>query len=365
MNEIVPSGDMERQIAAAMDSSALAVISRQEIDVQIVTAHRFPRSLKNFRGEVADMTTLNEEVAAECSYALPRQGKVIEGPSARFAEILLSAWGNCRAAARVVNDDGTFITAQGIFHDLQKNSAVAFEVRRRITDSKGRRYSDDMIAVTGNAASSIALRNAILKGIPKALWSDLWSQARKTAVGDHKTLANRRADALKLFQNYGVSQDQLCEFLQIKGPEEITTDHLGLLRGMATAFKEGDTTPEEVFARPSAPTLSKQPPKSINDKLKDFGGADQSLPSAAAEAPAQGAGAGEPASSSSSGDAGTPSQEKPDPLDEAHQAGRKACRDGHLLEAMPQKYARYTKLKAAYKDGYQQEGERLEAEMNQ
>lgn len=56
------------------------------------------------------------------------------------------------------------MTAQGVFHDLERNVAITYEVRRRIVDKNGRRYKPDMIGVTANAACSIALRNAILRG---------------------------------------------------------------------------------------------------------------------------------------------------------------------------------------------------------
>ena len=88
--------------AMSVDGSTAALISRSEIDMQVATAHKFPRSIKRFRQEALQMVTLNESVAESCIYALPRSGKTIEGPSARFAEVIASAWGNCRAGARAV-----------------------------------------------------------------------------------------------------------------------------------------------------------------------------------------------------------------------------------------------------------------------
>ncbi|KAG1166891.1 hypothetical protein G6F35_017935 [Rhizopus arrhizus] len=106
------------------------------------------------------MVTLSQSIAEQCVYALPRDGKTIEGPSARFAEVIASAWGNNRAGARVIDDKGEFIIAQGVFHDLERNVAITYEVQRRIVDRQGRRFKPDMIGVTANAACSIALRNA-------------------------------------------------------------------------------------------------------------------------------------------------------------------------------------------------------------
>jgi hypothetical protein len=244
-----------------VESSTIALLNKSEIDQQIATAHKYPRSIKRFRDETLQMVTLNENVAAECIYSLPRGGKTIEGASARFAEVVASAWGNSRAGARVVNDQGNFVTAQGVFHDLEKNVAITYEVQRRITDKNGKRFSDDMIVVTANAACSVALRNAILKGVPKAFWSDMYEAARATVMGDYKTLANRRADALKAFQGYGVTQDQVCSTLGVKGVEDISLENLVTLRGILTAIKDGDTTPEQAFAQNGAATTGNGKPE--------------------------------------------------------------------------------------------------------
>lgn len=243
------STDYEQDVSSmAVESGIVALLNKSEIDMQVATAHKYPRSIKRFRDETLQMVTLNEVVAESCIYALPRGGKTIEGPSARFAEVIASAWGNCRAGARVVSDQGDFITAQGVFHDLERNVAITFEVQRRITDGKGRRYQADMIGVTGNAASSIALRNAILKGVPKAFWDDMYQAARKVVMGDVKTLANRRAEAIKAFVAFGVNQQQIIEKLEVAGVEDIGLEHLVILRGLLTAIREGDTTAEQAFS---------------------------------------------------------------------------------------------------------------------
>ena len=148
-----------------MDVAVLSAVSKAELDQQITTARAFPRSLKSFVTECREMACLNEKVASECFYIMPRDGKNIEGPSVRLGEIVQSAWGNCQSGARVVEEGQDFITAQGVFYDLQRNVKITMEVRRRITDKKGRRYSQDMVNVTGNAAvagraESMQLRTA-------------------------------------------------------------------------------------------------------------------------------------------------------------------------------------------------------------
>lgn len=249
---------VEREVPMTAETGMVALLNKSEIDQQIATAHRFPRSIKRFRDEALQMVTLSESVAEQCIYALPRDGKTIEGPSARFAEVVASAWGNCRAGARVVDDSGEFVTAQGVFHDLERNVAITYEVQRRIVNKRGQRYSADMIGVTANAACSIALRNAILKGVPKAFWEDMYSEARRVIMGDVKTLANRRAAAVAAFQKFGVSAEQITAKLGVGGVEDITLEHLVTLKGLLTAIRDGDTTPEDAFGTASAkPTAAK------------------------------------------------------------------------------------------------------------
>ena len=243
------------------EGTTVALLNKSEIDQQIATAHAYPRSIKKFRDDALQMVTLTESVAAGCIYALPRDGKVIEGPSARCAEVIASAWGNCRAGARVVSDQGEFVTAQGVFHDLERNVAITYEVQRRITGKSGKRFSADMIGVTANAACSIALRNAILKGVPKAFWSDIYEAARKCAAGNAASLVTRRAEAIKAFAVYGIKEEQILKTLNRPGVADVTLDDLVILRGMYTAIKEGETTPEEAFAAPEI-----QMPKAKSEK---------------------------------------------------------------------------------------------------
>lgn len=272
MNDSVSGNEIvEREMTA--DAGMVALLNKSEIDMQISTAHKFPRSITKFRKEVFEMVTISEAVADECFYALPRkepngQTKMIEGPSARFGEIVASAWGNCRAGARVVDDSGDFVTAQGVFHDLERNVAITYEVKRRIVGSNGRRYSVDMIGVTGNAAASIALRNAILKGVPKAFWSAMYEDARRTAIGDVKTLPTRRATVMEALRKLGATEAQVFAKLNIGGADDIGLDEIAALKGMITAIKDGDTTVEQAFAVESneGPTTpAKAAPKSKSE----------------------------------------------------------------------------------------------------
>lgn len=257
------------------------LVNRAEIDMQVATAHKFPRSLQGFNDEVMYMVTKNEATAGDCIYSLPRNGTVIEGASARFAEVIANAWGNCRRGARVIEIRNDVVVAQGVFHDLQKNVATSLEVQRKIIDKNGKRFSADMINMTANAACSVAVRNAVLQGIPKSFWGEMYEAARKVVMGDVKTLVKRRADFFAHFQRFGITQEQIFNVLGVKGAEDIGLDHIVILRGIATAIKEGELTPETAFAvKEEKPAINMPERKSKQEKNEQTASEAQTTPTA-------------------------------------------------------------------------------------
>lgn len=240
---------MENEITVVetVSESALSLITKAEIDTQISTAKAFPRSLKMFLDRAMSMATISEEVAASCNYALPRGGKSLEGPTVRLAEIVCSSYGNIRAGARVIANDGKTVTAQGICHDLETNYCVTVEVKRKITDKFGKTYNEDMQVVTGNAACAVAYRNAVFKVVPSALVNDIYEKSREVARGTAETLPKRRDKAVEYLKGIGVTPAQICEVLEIKKIEDIDLDKLETLRGMATLIKNGESTVKDLF----------------------------------------------------------------------------------------------------------------------
>jgi hypothetical protein len=239
----------ESFLPALSDTGMVSTIVRAELDSQIATARQYPRSLKTAIDNIMSLATLDEQTAAENMFALPRGGKPIRGPSIRLAEIIAQQWGNCRVEARVIAIDraNKVITAEGTFHDLETNSAMRSVVQRRISDKRGRLFNDDMIVVTGNAACSIARRNAVLAGVPKAVWRKAYEASERVVAGDIKTLATRRDGAIKAFATYGVKPEQVFAALDVKGLDEIMLEHIPTLLGMFSALKDGETTVEEMF----------------------------------------------------------------------------------------------------------------------
>ena len=124
---------------------------------------------------------------------------------------------------------------------------ISIEVKRRVTNRDGNRYSDDMIATTGNAACSIALRNAAFRVIPLALVKPVYEAAKKLAIGDAKSLVQRRAASIDHFAKLGIAKEKVCEALNVRSVDDIQLEHLEILIGYATAIKDGDVSVDEIF----------------------------------------------------------------------------------------------------------------------
>lgn len=238
----VSQGEVE-----VVDVGAVEALTRAEIDKQITTAKQYPRSIVEVKKSLRDLATSDMETAASCMYKLPRGGKSIEGGSVRFAEMLAYSWGNSRVGARVVAVEPEYVVAQGFFFDLERNVAISFEVKRRITGRDGKRFDADMIGVTGNAACAIAYRNAVLKGVPKPFWQEAYNAAVNVVRGTAKTLKANIDVALDYAVKFGVSEVQVLAALGVKDRASMTGDHLVELRGMLQSIKDGDATIEATF----------------------------------------------------------------------------------------------------------------------
>lgn len=248
---------------------AQRAIEVAEIESQIATAKRYPRDIAVFKEKLMAMANLDQETAEGCYYALPRGGKAIDGPSIRLAEIALSCYGNCVAEADVLNEDDKFIYGMGQCRDLENNIAVRVKARRRITYKNGKRFNDDMIAVTANAVCAIALRNAIFKIVPGAYLKPVFEKCKETAVGKAKSLASRRAEVVKRVMQFGVVEERILKVLNRKSIEEITFDDVAILIGLGTAIKDGDTTVEEAF-----PLDFKEAQKESQETIKKEAGSE-------------------------------------------------------------------------------------------
>lgn len=235
------------QLAASLDRA-----ERANIDIQVSTAKQYPRSLSRCVNNAVAIATMDKETAQSCGYALPRGGKPITGPSVHLAKIIAQQYGNLRAEAKVVEITDKQVVSRGTAWDLENNYAVSFEVRRSIIGRNGNRFTDDMITVTGNAANSIAYRNAVFGIVPKSITDKAYKAAQHLITGDlsdEEKLIKRRDGAIKHFiDTYGITEEEVVKLCGKHTVNQIQADEIALLLGFAQSLKDGDTTVEELMA---------------------------------------------------------------------------------------------------------------------
>lgn len=229
----------------------LDTIERANVDSQIATAKQYPRDLRRAINNSVAMATMDIPTAQSCGYALPRGGKPITGPSVHLAKLIVSNYGNIRAEAKVVQITDKQVISRGTCWDLENNVATAFEVRRSIVGRTGQRFSDDMITVTGNAANSIAYRNAVFSVIPRAITDKVYQAAQHCITGDlsdEDKIIARRKKCIDYFKDeFGITEQEVVMLCGKKTVNQIKAPEIALLLGITQSLTDGDTTVDELM----------------------------------------------------------------------------------------------------------------------
>ena len=239
------------QLPNAENYIQLDSFDKANVDAQVSTAKRYPRNISRAVDNSIALATLDNETAQSMGYALPRGGKPITGPSVHLAKLVVSNWGNMRTEAKVVSVTDKEVISRGTAWDLENNVASAFEVRRNITGKDGRRFNEDMITVTGNAANSIAYRKAVFAVVPQGIVDKIYKAAQKQITGDlsdEDKLIKRRANAIKFFHDeYAITEDEVLKLCGKQTVKQIKADEIALLIGIMQSLKDGDTTVDELM----------------------------------------------------------------------------------------------------------------------
>lgn len=242
------------------------------IDMQIVTAKRYPRNLKLCINNAITTVTLSSDSAQSCMYSLKKGGKLITGPSVVLAKILAQEFGNMRIENRVVGYDSTHVTCEATCFDLEKNFAIRTQIKKSIVGNSGR-FSEDMCVITGNAGNAIALRNAIFAIIPKAVVDKVYNSARATITGDisdeQKLTARRTAIFAGFKEGYPdlkITDEDICKSVGKQSIAHITSEDILVLIGYENAFKHGEMKAAEVFKGESVSLPQTKPQEKIEEE---------------------------------------------------------------------------------------------------
>lgn len=257
------------------------------IDTQIATAKQYPRNITKAVSNIVAIVSMDVKTAEACNYTLKRGTKNISGPSVHLAKIIAQSWGNMRIDAKIVAIEDRQIVSQAVAFDLENNLAIKVEVRRSIMQNEyeykngksiktGRmiRMNDDMITMTGNAANAIALRNAIFGVIPHVVTEKGYVAAKNVITGDisdEQKMAKAIKNLLDGFKDlYNVTEKEVLAVIGKAAVQHITADDIVMLKGIAQAIKDGDTTAELSFKQDAQKEESKAATKKkIEDAIVD------------------------------------------------------------------------------------------------
>lgn len=256
---------------------ALEIMERTQLESMMQFAIDHPRKeIQKFRQQVLSQATVDEETAESCIYTLKRWNAeekkyvYIQGPSIRLAEFVAGGYQNIRAGARVIDNDGRKVTAQGVCMDLENNVSMSAEVSRKITHKDGRPYSEDMQIVTGQACCAIAKRNAIFAVVPFGLIKPVYEEIKRVVTGNVSTLQVKREKLFKRFYSMGVDKERILRVLGKESIESVDLEDLSLLVGLGTAIKDKEISIEEAFTVSTEEDEEETPParkQKLRDKL--------------------------------------------------------------------------------------------------
>lgn len=224
------------------EAGATESMRRADRGMSLEHAARNPRELSVCLRRLTEFVTHNAAAAAACIYSLPRGGKQVTGPSVRFAEMVVAAWGSLEVKTTIVSIDGDAVVISGRAHDLEVNSVVELDTRRLVQKKRGAVKADeDMRQLAVASGTSIAFRNAVLRIVPRALLEDALAAARNASTGKG-TMVQKRQACFGLWAEAGATGDQVLAAIGRSGVADVTLDDLIYLRGLLTSVQTGAVT---------------------------------------------------------------------------------------------------------------------------
>ncbi|WP_217698370.1 hypothetical protein [Streptacidiphilus griseoplanus] len=226
-----------------------------EVQAAIVVAQQCPR---NIHAAVAEMRESCKQMtlAERAFYRYPKGGQTITGPSVHLARELARCWGNVQYGLVEMRRDDEYGQSemQAFAWDVQTNSrnSSTFIVPHRRDTKNGPQQVTDMRDIyelnTNNGARRV--REAIFAILPPWFVEEakvLCAQTLKDGGG--KPLAQRIADAIRLFEGLGVAVDRIEE--KIGRPSEKWNEYdVAQLAITYKSLQRGEVRVEEEFPPP-------------------------------------------------------------------------------------------------------------------
>lgn len=216
-------------------------------------------------------------LARSAFYSFPAGGGSIEGPSIDLAYALAQVWGYNVTRVAIVATEGNRCRLRGIYVDLQNVSIFERDYEAHLSPAPGKfankpDQADRWRVMQMQAASSKAVRGAILAGLPAWL-VDAAMDAARDAAANRATgglpLPEARRNAVEHFKSLGLTVPEIEDF--VGQPVDLwTANHLGDLRELAAGLKSGRVAVEQIKAGFVASQTQEAAPKATTGR-EDLG----------------------------------------------------------------------------------------------
>ena len=249
----VPSNNAPARLGqgTAVEQSRAAA----EVQAAVVVAQQCPR---NIQAAVAEMreSCKQQGLAERAFYRYPKGGQTITGASVHLARELARVWGNVQYGLVEMRRDDDYGQSemQAFAWDVQTNSrnSSTFIVPHRRDTKDGPQAVTDMRDIyelnTNNGARRV--REAIFAILPPWFVEEAKELCNQTLRdGGGKPLAQRIADAIKVFEGLGVTADRIeARFERESG--KWTEHDVAQLLVIFKSIQRGEITAEDEFPAP-------------------------------------------------------------------------------------------------------------------
>lgn len=246
-----------------------------EVQAAIIVAQQCPRSMQRAIDEMRE-SCKQQALAERAFFRYSRAGSAITGPTVHLARELARCFGNVQYGITELrrDDDKGTSEMQAFAWDVERNTrnSNTFVVPHARDTKDGRKPIVDLRDVYENNANMGArrLREAIFAILPT--WfteeaKDICSATLRNGGG--KPLAQRVADAIKVYEGLGIVVDQL-EQKQGRKADKWTEHDVAALGVTYKSIQRGEITVEEEFPpqRVTVDEITKQEPEPAKAAVK-------------------------------------------------------------------------------------------------
>lgn len=220
---------------------------------------------KHFKRDEADAhvrimrACKRRSLAETASYAYPKGGQTVTGPSIRLAEALAQCWGNMDTGIIEMERRHGESTAMAFAVDLETNyrKSVIFTVPHEIGTKNGpKRLTDarDIYETVMNSGSR-RLRNCILAVIPGDITDEAeraCEETLKQAAGS-EPIQDRIRNMMAHFDSFNITGEMISKKFGCK-TEALSEAQLAQLRKIAMSLKDGVGKISDFFEQPKVDT---------------------------------------------------------------------------------------------------------------